>query len=358
LRPDTALAIVVLTDENDCSMREGGQNYFAAQIFDPNGQPYHLPKPRAACADDPNDPCCRSCGQSPAEGCDTSEDECDGSLAVLDDSVNLRCFDQKRRFGVDFLYPIDRYVDALTEAQVTDREGNVRPNPLFVDTDPLDDRPLTRGPEQVLFTAIVGVPWQDIARQKDGEPSATAGFQNATELEDLGTWDLILGDPASYHTDPGARPEDPLMRESIEPRDGKHPLTGEALAPPGSDPDANAINGHEVDYPNRDGLQFACVFELPEPRDCSDPNIPDCSCSDGAESSPLCQDADGTDTTTQFRSAAYPGLRHLSLVRALGTRATLGSVCAAQLEDPSRTDFGYLPSLRGVRNGVARIFAD
>ena len=29
-------------------------------------------------------------------------------------STNLRCFDQKRRFGIDFLYPVDRYVAGTT----------------------------------------------------------------------------------------------------------------------------------------------------------------------------------------------------------------------------------------------------
>jgi len=69
LRPDSLVAIVMLSDENDCSIRDGGQNYLAAQIFVPGSmERYRLPKPRAACATDPADPCCRSCAEDPGDG--------------------------------------------------------------------------------------------------------------------------------------------------------------------------------------------------------------------------------------------------------------------------------------------------
>ena len=31
------------------------------------------------------------------------------------DALNLRCYEQKRRIGIDFLYPVRRYIDALNE---------------------------------------------------------------------------------------------------------------------------------------------------------------------------------------------------------------------------------------------------
>ena len=51
-----------------------------------------------------------------------------------------RCWQQKRRFGIDFLYPVDRYVDALTKTTVADREGNLVVMELKVTEDP--DMPL------------------------------------------------------------------------------------------------------------------------------------------------------------------------------------------------------------------------
>jgi hypothetical protein len=347
LRPNSVLAIVVLSDENDCSMRDGGQNYFAAQLSS-DGEPYHLPKPRAACAVDPDDACCRSCGQAPAAGCDDSQDDCAGALTTLDDHVNLRCFDQKRRFGIDFLYPIQRYVDALTDKEIADRDGNIRPNPLFTDLDPLDDHDLARGPEHIVLATIVGVPWQDIARESDGEPDLKVGYQNAEELETNNTWMLILGDPSKYHTDTSALPQDPLMIESVDPRTGTHPITGESVAPPGSGPNANAINGHEVNRPGKDDLQYACIYDLPIPRDCANPTTASCSCGDTTNAGPLCQDDDGNFTTTQYRAPAHPGIRHLSLVRALAERGVLGSVCPAQLDDAEAADYAYVASMRAI----------
>jgi hypothetical protein len=86
-------------------------------------------------------------------------------LNAVDDPLNLRCFDQKRRFGIDFLYPIDRYRRGFSEITIADREGNPVPNPLFFAIDPSDGKALTRSPGMVLVAGIVGVPWQDIARQ-------------------------------------------------------------------------------------------------------------------------------------------------------------------------------------------------
>ncbi len=279
LRPDSLLLIVMLSDENDCSIRDGGQFYFAGQIYEPgSSNPYHLPKPRAACAEDPTSHCCRSCGQQPGDGCSTASDDCDtGPLSNLDDNVNLRCFDRKRRFGIDFLWPVDRYVTGLTSQNVTDRHGNVVPNPLFSKLDPTDQSSHVRGAGMVYVAGIVGVPWQDIARRReDGTPDLldgldlygrpAGGIMHGDELVLNDAWDLMLGDPES-HVSPG----DPLMIESVEPRSGTHPLTGDPVQPPGAG-DANPINGSEYSIPSRDDLQYACIFDLPVPRDCTDPN--------------------------------------------------------------------------------------
>lgn len=349
LRPDSVLAIVVLSDENDCSIRGGGQFYFAAQQQQPSGSgAYHLPKPRAACAIDPQDSCCRSCGQGPGEGCDSSADDCDsGPLAAMDDALDVRCFDQKRRFGIDLMWPIDRYVGALTEREVADRDGNVTKNPLFRDLNPDDDVSWIRDPGMVFVATIVGVPWQDIARKNEqGEPDLLhgsnmngqprGGFQSATEMIVNDTWSVVLGDAAS-----GLPPTDPLMIASIDPRSGINPITGDALAAPGSGQN-NPINGSERLIAERDDLQYACIFPLPEPRDCSDPAAAPCDCSDPLADNPLCS---STTPTLQERAKAYPSPRQLELVRAVGTQGIAGSICPAQLDDASRRDWGYRAAL-------------
>ncbi len=359
LRPDSALAIIVLTDENDCSIRDGGIYWIAAQAQVGGGY-FHLPRPTAECEVDPNDICCYSCGQiNPPPGCLTSDDDCSSPLSPSEDHINLRCFDQKRRFGIDFLYPIDRYVAGLTQPEVQNRHGEVVPNPIFTDLDTGDGIDPVRSPSLVFVEAIVGVPWQDIARQDgSGDPDLVSGldalgravgaFQSPDELVANQTWDIILGNPAEYHTDPSARPTDPLVWESIEPREGANPVTGDPLMPPESDTMANPINGHEYDIPGNGDLQYSCIFELPEPRDCTEPEQVACECDPG-NANPLCQDADNDYGTTQFRAKAYPPVRHLELLRGLneaGAHGLVGSICPAQLDDEAELDYGYVPAIR------------
>ncbi|MCC6527393.1 MAG: hypothetical protein IT373_32395 [Polyangiaceae bacterium] len=364
LRPDSALAILMLSDENDCSLRDGSQYYFAAQL-QVNGSAYHLPKPRAACAVDPNDPCCRSCGQPAGAGCSTAADDCNsGPLEALDDHVNLRCFDQKARFGIDFLYPIDRYVTGLTAAIVPDRQGNLVPNPLFTNLDPTDPDATVRTAALVFLGSISGVPWQDIARRDagglpdlatghDAKGAPVGGFKSAAELVATGAWDLILGTPEYYHTSPNALPDDPLMRESIAPRSGANPVTGDLVAPPSAGPMANPINGHEYTVAGNGDLQYACIFPLPTPRDCSQPGQVACDCDQPGSNNPLCQEANGSYGTTQFRAKAYPGIRQLSLLKALGNHGVVGSICPPQLTVEAELDYGYVPTVRTLVEAMA-----
>src|SRR5262249_42276874 len=144
-------------------------------------------------------------------------------------------------------YDTDRYVQALRSATVVDRNGQVVSNPIFSDLDQSDTNFGTRSSNLVFLAGIVGVPWQDIARtDANGVPSLSAGldpekrprggFKSADEMvqplpgKDYNTWDLILGDPAGY---PGTAslPKDPLMLESVDPRKGTNPITGDPLVP-------------------------------------------------------------------------------------------------------------------------------
>jgi hypothetical protein len=349
VRPDSVLVVVMLTEENDCSTRDGGQFYLSNQIFAPStAEPFHLPKPRAACAVDPNDPCCRSCGQPAGLGCDTSQDDCSAPLSASEDALTLRCFDQKRRFGVDFLWPVDRYVDGLTSTVVADRHGNLVQNPLFAQG---------RSPSDVYLAGIIGVPWQDIARRDssgapdlvaglDADGDAVGGMQSASELVANGVWDLILGNPAAY-----VPPDDPLMVESIAPRTGQNPVTGDALAPPGAGLLANPINGHEYSIPDNDDLQYACIFELPQPRDCTT-TMDACECKSPSNDNPLCQAANGQFGTTQYYAKAYPGRRQLQLLEAVGNQAIVGSICPAPVADPASSARGYRPTFAALAEAV------
>jgi hypothetical protein len=367
MRPNSLLAIIMLTDENDCSIKESGQFYLAAQLNTSVG-PYHLPAARAACQANPNDPCCRSCGQpagKDASGAACPEDTTCATLDALSDDANLRCWDQKRRFGIDFLYPYDRYVQAFTSVTIPNRAGELVPNPIFSDLNPNDDISNVRDAGLVFLAGIVGVPWQDISRSPG---SLSGGLKTADELStplkdinpaidpayaDLTTWDIILGDPdgdPTTYTAP-TPPADPLMVESVDPRSGTNPFTGAAIAPPGSPVGTNPINGHEYTIGSRDDLQYACIFDLPTARNCGPGSTEvSCDCSSSTNDNPLC-DANPDDNgspTLQTRAKAYPGLRELQVLKGLGGQGIVGSVCPAQVSDDTLPDFGYRPAIGAI----------
>lgn len=341
LRPDSLLVILTLTDENDCSIRDGSQYYFAAKGTSTSGA-YHLPKAQSTCATDPASDCCRSCGQPAGEGCPPKGAECDGTHDALSDPINLRCFDEKRRFGIDFLQPMDRYVTGLSSATVADRDGNLVPNPIFSDLDTGDGISAVRDPGLVLLVQIVGVPWQLVARRTaagqpdlatglDASGRPAGGFMSNAELGAAGLWSAIVGDSASY-----VPASDAHMVESIDPRTGLPGPTAGYLADPWV--------GHEKSHPQRDDLQFACIFPLPAPRDCSvEPVPPACDCLEANNDSPLCEAPTGANGTTQYFAKAYPGLRQLELARQLGDQAVVGSICPSQLADTGSADYAYRP---------------
>jgi hypothetical protein len=350
LRPDSMVMIAMLSDENDCSIRESGQGFFAAKLKNENGSEFHLPRPRAECATDPNDPCCKSCGQDPGS-CppDPTCFDANGNIKVLtsfEDSSNLRCFDQKRRFGINFLYPTDRYTTALTSYTVPNRAGELVPNPLFTDLKPEDASSSVRGTGEVVLVGIVGVPWQDIARDPG---DLSKGFKSGDELstpDENGVtgWDIILGDPAVYQP-----PKDPHMIESIHPRSGTNPVTGDALVPPGQ-PGASPINGGEWTIKNEDDLQYACAFPLAKARDCSDPAIVSCDCKDPANDNPLCAEdpLKPGSRTLQVKAKAYPGVRELEVLKSLGWQGITASVCPANVTSPEAPDFAYRPVVKAI----------
>jgi hypothetical protein len=336
LRPDSALVILLLTDENDCSIREGGQYFLAGQVSAIDGAmgSFHLPRGRVECASNPLDPCCASCGQPTPPGCAPTETDPVCQLPTPTDSedpVNLRCFDQKRRYGLDFLYPVDRYIDGLTSTMVPDRQGNLVPNPLFVGN---------RSPDLVLFNAVVGVPWQDLVKDPK---SLASGFAPPSEID----WDLVLGDPAN-----GIPPTDPLMIESIAPRSGTSPRTGIALAPPDAPLNQNPVNGHERFVTDGDDLQYACIYPRQAPKSCTSGA---CECDGNSiATNPICQSNDGSYSSFQLYARALPGIRELQVVKGLGDRASVGSVCAPITVGAQDPTFGYKPTVDAALRTLRR----
>ncbi|MEJ7733115.1 MAG: hypothetical protein WKG00_28455 [Polyangiaceae bacterium] len=365
LRPDSLVAVIMLSDENDCSANVTGIGWRTYQADT-------LWRPRSECAVDVDDPCCFSCAIPDIGSCpvDNSCFDAQGNVLGADDDnsnpeKNLRCFDQKRRFGFDLLYSTQRYVDGLSQPKVPNRQGQMVPNPLYSDLDTTDGTAPQRASNLVFFAGIVGVPWQDIAR--DPTNLANGGFKDSSDMAAGGVdgaptgWDMILGS-----ADGKTLPLDPLMRESVKPRTGSNPATGDALAPPGAALDANSVNGHEWNVVQNDDLQYACVFDLDTPRDCTQKDAngvalhPGCDCRPTADGTPdeignpLCQDADGAFGTTQYRAKAYPGVRQLQVLRGLGDQGIVASVCPSFITaaptpaDLQRADYGYRPAVASI----------
>lgn len=297
VRPDSLVAVMLLSDENDCSIDVSGPGHLTLGT-----EPFY--RATSACADNPDDVCCTSCALPTPEGC-SPDPACAANPKYSgdEDPINLRCLDQKRRYGVDFLNPTARYSNALssetidpTRSDLAVVEGSVPvDNPLFAGGRP---------PEFVTLTTIVGVPWQDLVADPTDPSSA---LKTSSEMEADGTWSWLIGRDAL----------DPFMHESMDPRTGTSPATHESVSSP------NSINGGDfvgIEY----FLQAACTFDLATPL----PEGPFCLNLEGLPS-PLCEG------TTQVAAPAYPGGRQLSVVRALGDRGIAGSVCPPDVgEEP------------------------
>jgi hypothetical protein len=365
LRPDSLVAVIMVTDENDCSIQDEGQGFLAITPAKA-GTPTSLARGTSACAADPLSPCCFNCEDSaehpdcPPAASDPSCQENHGHYSDSEDPTNLRCFHQKQRHGIDLLYPVERYIDGLSRPAVRKRNGEVVKNPLFDDLSCNDkDCAPPRDPDLVVVAGIIGVPWQDIAVDPH---DLSKGYKTAKKIRQDNVWPVILGDPA--HNLP---PLDPLMIESIEPRTSAAPNpmgTKESAQSPDSAFGANSVNGHEWNTagtkPAND-LQYACVFDLQEQQrhDCATSSA-DCDCLGTADSlaaakNPLCQDpATGAYGNVQFRAKGYPGTRQLQVLQGLGDQGIVASICPAETSPAKmdRLDWGYRPAIAAL---IARL---
>lgn len=318
LRPGSALLIVFLTDEDDCSVIDHGLGWMMNQP--------QLALPTRECDLSPDDPCCRSCAtkeEAPPEGCRALNEDsnCTGEgLRVLEDNPNLRCYDQKRRFGVDLLFPTSRYIDGFTMPQLSVGDALIN-NPLFANG---------RTPDNVLLAVAAGVPSHLISTDASQWEAEALDLLSPSELTLTGAWSRLTGDDL-----------DPHLVESVEPRSG--------LAAPDSARNADPVHGHEYDNPHRAALQLSCSFALPQPVDCADDPSCDCSVLDWGEeagplspNNPVCQAPDGSYGTVQYFARAFPPTRLLEVAQ--GTKAVLASNCPKTLDANLRgtTAYGYV----------------
>lgn len=302
LRPDSVVAVVMLTGEDDASFRGEGSNWLP--LATGAGR---MPRGFGACKAVPDG----IQGLPVADlrtlyGCtsciiDNKDAACEVPWSAPDpDARNLRAFANVQRFGFDFLWPTSRYVEAFTRAQVPGANGSSYPNPLFVSG--------KRALDMVVVAGVVGVVPSLVGDAK-GNP------RPAGQID----WEKILS--------PDRSKRDPHMIESITPRAGLPLFAGDRTVDP--------VHGGERSIPGHDDLQHACIRAVPEHGN---------GACDGSAAGlePICS-ASGRATHT----AAKPALRILSTLRGLGARGHVASVCAS--------DYGAVATGIGARIQAARI---
>jgi hypothetical protein len=364
MRADSLLAIVMLTDENDCSIvdEDGTQGWLVGFKGGVGNMNWHMPRANAACAN-ANDPCCRPCSSGVPKGSTCADNSTDttcnaptgsATLTPNEDSMNERCYNQTQRFGINLLYPPGRYVEGLSSKFITPRFGGGQvPNPLY-QADAKGNPP--RESDLVFIAGLVGVPWQDISTT-DSWQGRGLTYMSAADLATNNRWPVILGDPDNY-----IPPTDPFMIESIDPRPtgATNPLIPtEAVLPPTSTT-LNAFNGHEQGVlPARDDLQFACIFKLATavtPAECTaNPDGCDCNADEFTKMSPLCTGVTAQADGSQVSAKGYPGVRELQVLKGYGANSIVASICPKNPTPAANTnngltdpDFGYNPAVAAI----------
>jgi len=379
LRPDSLLLVIVVTDENEevaDPLAIGGQAWALENQNFPGSPNGGAPQGSIECRQldpndplhtGPNDPNCTSCAfilGDPNFATRCPKDGANGANGYLDptnDSLNVRFFHQKMRFGLDAGYPLSRYVQGLTSAHVPstaqehDANGNYVGstqgscvNPIFaasLPTSPSADLcnlpPGSRDPRTVFYTAIAGVPHQ-LLQQDPADPNSPQ--KSAPSDAD---WIRIHGQDPEHYDFRGA---DFHMIESWDARTTQGPWANASSCPPTASDTCDPINGREW-ATNEGDLQFSCIFPLAQPKDCSSTQVAGaCDCAAGALNSQtqLCQkDASGKYTTTQINGKAYPGVREMVIAHALGNQGVVSSICPIHVTEQTPGDrlYGYRPAV-------------
>jgi hypothetical protein len=374
LRPDSLVAIVDLTDENDSeidvrSFDQKAYNWMYAQA-----STFAPPRGTSACATNPGDPLCTSC----AYGGDDPNCALGGYTADNDwgFNANLRHVHMKAKYGVDLQFPLSRYVTGLSSPMVPNRSGEYPTNaskqmadsyvgnancvnPLFAASLPdgtsIDEATLcslpagTRRATDVFYAHIGGVP-NELLHFVPNDPEASKLTSD--------DWKKILGNDPDNFDYSGI---DPHMIESYAPRPG--------LPPPSSADDADPISGREWttdSTPTFVDLEFACTFPLVTPRDCTAPeNVDACDCPtsesstlQGGDLPPLCGGpqaatpaARALSRTQQVAAKAYPTIREIELAKLMGDQGILSSICPVDVADNATMDdplYGYRPAVAAL----------
>lgn len=376
LFPQGRVVVVMATDEDDCSVMDGGSYYTRAEYghlaLDPD---VVFREPSRTCSENPNDECCFSCGADVPSNCDAAECRRAGFVPRYEDRHPLRCFDQKRRFGIDLLYPASRYVNGFTQAKVLSaRSGKAFDNPLLRGAG--QNAGQDRSQQKVVVVGLVGVPHLDVT-DWSGQLLSSYDLRLPRGLppDRFTGWDLVLGKPgrdAALRECGGKNPAedcgvapvppaDPFMIQSVAPRPDAmmHPLASERILGPDSS-HWNSINGHEVDtlvswpefYPDNaplaDRLQFSSMGFLPSPEPCAFGDG-QCPCAIPEMKSPLCQRGPGAEyETIQYQTGAFPAPRILTVLRDLWEQGFVAPVIAEPWA--AYIDFGYDSILRQLRN--------
>ncbi len=397
LRPDSLVAVVVLSDENDSEIDVrslGGLGYFFMRTgFAP-------PHGTTACAANPLSPNCVSCSPGNTDPACAAPGGGVAVYSAVNDwgyDPNLRHVHMRQKYGIDPQFPVERYFYGLTSAVVPNRDGEYPvgangysgfgknmtcTNPLYAASLPAqkdlsatiatatpvstaDAKTLcslptgARTSDKVFFAHIGGVPHQ-LLHFKPGDPVAST--LSAAD------WVKILGtDPERYNYN-GI---DPHMYESYTPR-----LAGQAEAftnPPtfdssGTNPlsptaamsTADPINGREwiTDLPMGGhrlevDRQFACIFPLTTPRDCTQAvNGYACDCPSTPlthdQTPPVCSDA---TPTQQIAAKAYPTVRELLVAKMMGVQGIVSSICPTDVMDNATgndPNYGYRPAVAAI----------
>ncbi len=286
-----------------------------------------------------SDPNCQSCAggtsSCPQKGWYTPASTSIAPQAA--DGINVRYTDDmQRRYGLQPQWNIQRYIDGLTAQTVPDQAHEIHDssqyaqtkknctNPLYADGLPdgsditsatlCNLKPGLRDTSLVYYLIIGGVPWQLLAQ----DPLNTSLPLKRTL--DTADWRRIVGTDPSTHRLDGI---DPHMIESILPRPG--------LPPPSSSDTADPENGREWNTLESNAaidLQYACIFDLLKPKDCTDQTLLGaCDCSGNAtaqDGPPLC---DPNNRNMQIRGKAYPTIRELRVAMGLGDQGVVASIC-------------------------------
>jgi len=367
LRPDSLVAVIVLSDENDSEIDvrsyEGTGYYFMSAAWQP-------PRGTQTCASNPEDPSCQSCNVASNAASDPSCQQ--GPYSQMTDwgfNPNLRHVHMKQKYGADPQFPIERYQLGLSSPTVPDRSGEYPQgagsyqgltnrncvNPLFAASlpDGTDTSPDTlchpkagaqRTSEDVFYAHIGGVPHQLLQVDPTNPDS-----QQKDTLSDA-DWQKILGRDPEHEDTTGI---DPHMIESYQPRPG--------LPPPSSPDGTDPISGREwiTDQGPHTPLyvdrEYACTFPLAQPRDCSITDPAEsfaCDCAATGlthEQTPAV--CDPTTPQKQTYAKAYPTIRELLLAKLLGNQGIVSSLCPIHAVDRMGGHdplYGYRPAMNAI----------